>query len=142
MKKHGWVLWALLAGLTSAGVASAESPEERHPGRRPPRAPPTEAINACNGLQDGATCGFTLDGAQHSGVCRAGPDGRPAACMPDRPPPHHRGPPPEALAACNGLQAGATCSFSHDGQSLSGQCLTGPQGELAACVPARGTPPT
>jgi hypothetical protein len=53
-----------------------------------------------------------------------------------------RGPPAEAIAACNGLQTDAACSFTHEGRALTGTCFA-PQGRPAACRPAghRGPPP-
>jgi len=49
-----------------------------------PRArPPPEALEACTGQQDGATCGIAGPrGEPFAGVCRSGPPGEPAACMP------------------------------------------------------------
>jgi hypothetical protein len=53
----------------------------------------------------------------------------------------HRGPPPEALAACSGLSAGQNCSFSHDGHDITGTCRNGPDGNgPIACAPAGGPP--
>jgi hypothetical protein len=47
---------------------------------------------------------------------------------------HHRGPPPEALDACKGLQAGADCSFTGRGRTVSGSCFA-PEGKPLACRP-------
>lgn len=56
---------------------------------QPPRlAPPPEALEACKGQQDGATCGITGPrGEPLAGICRSGPSGELAACVPSRPPP-------------------------------------------------------
>lgn len=51
-----------------------------------------------------------------------------------------RGPPQEALAACQGKSAGAACSFSHDGRSMEGTCFTPASDKPLACRPA-GAPP-
>jgi len=50
----------------------------------PPRpGPPPEALEACKGQQDGAACGIAGPrGKPLAGVCRSGPPGEPAACMP------------------------------------------------------------
>jgi hypothetical protein len=50
----------------------------------PPRpGPPPEALEACKGQQDGAACGIAGPrGEPLAGVCRSGPPGEPAACMP------------------------------------------------------------
>jgi hypothetical protein len=50
-------------------------------------APPTEALEACSGQQDGATCGIAGPrGEPLAGICRSGPSGEPAACVPNRRP--------------------------------------------------------
>ena len=50
--------------------------------------PPPEALEACQGQQEGASCQFTAPrGETIAGVCRSGPRGEPAACAPrDLPP--------------------------------------------------------
>jgi len=53
-------------------------------------------------------------------------------------------PPQEAVAACAGREAGASCAFQLDGHSLAGSCQAIPGGTLVACVPPfvmRGPPP-
>ena len=51
------------------------------------------------------------------------------------PPPGHRGPPPEAVAACKSLAANAACSFvTPRHETLQGTCRKVPEGTLA-CVP-------
>ena len=55
------------------------------------RGPPQAALDACKSLRDGDTCSFTIDSRDVKGTCRTGPDGQPAACLPnDLPPPPHR----------------------------------------------------
>jgi len=50
-----------------------------------------------------------------------------------------RGPPPEALSACEGSSDGNSCSFTgRNGEALSGTCHT--HGEQLACAPS-GRPP-
>lgn len=51
------------------------------------------------------------------------------------PPGEHRGPPPEALAACKTAKAGADCSFTHEGRTMKGSCWA-PEGRPLACRPA------
>lgn len=46
----------------------------------------------------------------------------------------HRGPPPEALAACKTLKAGADCSFAGRDQTVKGQCWA-PENRPLACRP-------
>ena len=47
----------------------------------------------------------------------------------------HRGPPPEALAACKSLASGAACSMTTPRGTLTGTC-GGPEGKPLACRPA------
>jgi hypothetical protein len=55
--------------------------------------PPPEALEACRNQQEGATCQFTSPrGDTIAGVCRTGPQGEPAACLPKNPPPFGPGP--------------------------------------------------
>lgn len=58
------------------------------------------------------------------------------------PPPggEHRGPPPEALAACKTAKAGADCSFSHENRTMKGSCWA-PEGRPLACRPKDAPPP-
>ncbi|HTV18284.1 MAG TPA: hypothetical protein VMG12_06425 [Polyangiaceae bacterium] len=51
-----------------------------------------------------------------------------------------RGPPPEAIAACEDLDAGDACQVTLGDRSLDGTCETTREGELA-CRPARGSGP-
>jgi hypothetical protein len=53
----------------------------------------------------------------------------------DRDDAHPPGPPPEALAACEGLAAGAACSFEAPFGTVEGTCFA-PEGRPAACRPA------
>ena len=54
----------------------------------------------------------------------------------DRPCPGHRPPPPEALDACKGLKAGATCSFEDpEGNEVAGKCFTPEASKPLACRP-------
>ncbi|HVE83234.1 MAG TPA: hypothetical protein VND93_10325 [Myxococcales bacterium] len=131
-------------GLAAACAALA-SPGQRPGGGGmppgPPGPPPPEAVQACSGAKDGTACSFQHDGHDITGTCRTGPRGEPAACAPDRPPPMP--PPREAVEACSGQQAGATCSFAIGSQQLSGVCRPGPggRGEKIACAPAGEPPP-
>ncbi|MFT3713393.1 MAG: hypothetical protein QM817_37530 [Archangium sp.] len=109
--------------------------------------PPAEALAACNGLADGTACGFTINGKNLTGTCRSGPNGEQAACFPaggpggpGGPGGHHRGPPPEATAACANQTAGATCSFSHHDRTVSGTCKAPPDNASGAlaCAPEFG----
>jgi hypothetical protein len=62
------------------------------------------------------------------------PDGAPALADPGGPS-HRKGPPPQALAACQSQAAAAACSFTTPrGDSLAGTCWA-PQGKPLACKP-------
>lgn len=55
---------------------------------------------------------------------------------------HHRPPPPEAIAACQGKASGAACSFTgRENRALTGTCFAPPQGNgenhPLACRPSR-----
>lgn len=62
---------------------------------------------------------------------------------PPPPPGHgpHRGPPPEALAACKDASEGATCSFTHRDHSITGTCSHGPDGKGPLACKPDGPPP-
>lgn len=59
------------------------------PTRMPPHphGPPPEAIEACSGLAEGATCAVTLGGDTLDGTCARGPGGDALACRPAGLPP-------------------------------------------------------
>lgn len=48
----------------------------------------------------------------------------------------HKGPPPEALAACSGLKSGDACSFSGRRGKAKGSCFA-PKSKPLACRPDR-----
>ncbi|MGV3624214.1 MAG: hypothetical protein ACO1OB_25575 [Archangium sp.] len=110
---------------------------------QPRGGPPQESITACSGLNEGTACGFTHDGNNLTGTCRNGPNGEAAACRPEGGPGggRHRGPPQEAVTACSGKSASATCSFTHHDRTVEGTCRTGPESESLACAPAHRGPP-
>lgn len=51
--------------------------------------------------------------------------------------PDRKGPPPEALTACESAAEGDSCSFTSPRGEVSGQCVTPPkEGAGLACKPA------
>jgi hypothetical protein len=52
----------------------------------------------------------------------------------------HRGPPPEALSACQTRKAAETCSFESPHGNVSGTCWA-PEGKPLACRPSRAAAP-
>jgi hypothetical protein len=108
--------------------------------RREGHGPPPEALDACEGLRAGASCSVTTPHGTLSGTCVA-PEGRALACMPAHPPDdhgEHRGPPPEALDACEGIEVGDACVVDGPRGVVEGRCTDGPAGN--ACVPAGRRP--
>jgi hypothetical protein len=70
-------------------AAGCSAPHAQEP--RPHHSPPQEAIDACQGLSEGAACTVIMRGSPTDGTCRKGPDGESAvSCAPphgDRPAP-------------------------------------------------------
>jgi hypothetical protein len=48
-----------------------------------------------------------------------------------------RTPPPEAVAACSGKSAGASCAFQHKERTETGSCFTPDPSFPVACKPVR-----
>ncbi|MEY2929873.1 MAG: hypothetical protein RL033_622 [Pseudomonadota bacterium] len=139
---HTWISLACVgvaAALVAVPRASAADTETNPRADAPPRhhhAPPPEAVEACESAEEGDDCSFELHDETIDGTCRKGRNEEQAlACMPSHPPPH---PPQAALAACEGLTAGAACSVQLEDETVGGTCRTGPNGdEPLACMPAR-----
>ncbi len=94
---------------------------------------------------EGSACGMDCVGGAEGDLPDGGlgGDGPPTDPPTDEPPtdePPTDGPPAEAIAACEGQQAGAACQIvTPMGQPIEGTCQAVPQGTLA-CVPAGGPP--
>ena len=58
-----------------------------------------------------------------------------------KPPGGGRGPPPEAIAACEGKQAGDACSFEGRRGAEEGSCFAPREDLPLACRPANAPPP-
>ena len=72
----------MLATLPLTGWARPGGGDDGQ-GRRPP-PPPQEALDACDGQAENATCSFTLEGETRAGVCMPGPSPElPLACRPE-----------------------------------------------------------
>jgi len=76
--------------LCVAGLRPAMSQPPGEPGQH--RAPPPEAIQACEGTSSGMQCSFTTDRGSMTGTCWA-PEGKPLACKPAGNPPSGSAPP-------------------------------------------------
>lgn len=60
----------------------------------------------------------------------------------EQPEPHrHHRPSPEAIAACQGKEAGAECSFTHKDRTIQGTCFTHASDKPLACRPAKPSAP-
>lgn len=143
--RRGFVVASLvLAGGLAVHDASAAPPVGG--GRGGPRGgPPPEAFAACEGLAAGDACTVDLGGSSVDGTCRSGPDGQGAlACAAAGGPGGGpgQGPPEEAIAACDGLAENDSCAVTLGGNTMSGRCELGPDGQgTLACAPDRPEPP-
>jgi hypothetical protein len=119
------ILGAIL--VCSAFLAQAGEAPAKPPAGGPPCGPPPEAFKACEGKAAGSRSAFANpDGGQVQGVCENDGEGK-AVLRPDRPPGEkgggHRGPPPEAYAACVGKAQGARAQFVNPrGEAVAGAC--------------------
>lgn len=156
MNQRIWVGSALVSlGLSALGCSSAHGSADNDTtaeyavttpdAAAPPfqGGPPPEAFAACKSMSEGATCTVMLEEHSIEGVCHGGPNGEPElACVPSFPPGPPGGPPKEALAACEGLAAGAECKVELEARSIAGQCRKGPEDKGAlACAPNDRPPP-
>ncbi|MFT3840301.1 MAG: hypothetical protein QM723_25155 [Myxococcaceae bacterium] len=114
----------ILAWAVVSAAAYGQLPQQH-------RGPPKEAVNACAGKSDGASCSVVLKDKTLSGTCHAPPNGQ-LACLP--------APPAEAVSACAGMQQDAACGFTLDGNNLVGICRAPPGQSQLACVPEHGGP--
>jgi len=128
------VLGAILLGLLASANAQdpqapgpAEPKAAGHPPGEPPCGPPPEAYRACEGKNAGSRSEFVGPrGDVVRGACENEGNGK-VVLRPDRPkgdvPGGHRGPPPEAYAACAGKVLGERSQFvSPHGDAVSGTC--------------------
>lgn len=108
-------------------------------GRGRHHGPPPQALEACKGLSANAACTVSFGDKSVTGTCAAGGPSNELACRPadSEGRGHHHGPPPEARTACENIAVGAACSVTIHEKTLSGTCRRGPNGEAAACMPAR-----
>lgn len=107
-----------------------------------PRTPPPEAFTACEAKKAADACSVALRDRAISGVCTADAASK-LFCRPERPPHgEHRGPPPEAFAACAGKADSAACTVTTpDGSARGGTCKTGPDDKVACAPEGMGPPP-
>lgn len=102
----------LLAALCAAAAAQTTTPSKQNTPTKPGAVPPGVAASA------------PMKGPSGPGA-QGGPAGG-----------EHRGPPPEALAACKSLKADAACSFTSPHGAVQGRCWAPPDKPLA-CKPDR-----
>jgi hypothetical protein len=130
---------AVLVVLALGALAAPLAAQDRGRGGPPHGGPPPEALAACTSHVSGAACSFTgREGQTLRGTCVSPSSSLPLACMPAGGPPGapgRRGPPPEALSACSGIDVGDACAVDTPrGDTLEGTCRATPDG--TACVPA------
>jgi len=119
------------ATASDDGTGTETSPDGR------PSGPPEEALAACDNSAESDACSFMSprDGSAVDGTCRARrDDASQYVCFPNdwdgrgRRGERRDGPPEEALAACEGVETGVTCSFETPFGSIDGTCSAGPDG--------------
>lgn len=131
----------LSAVVLLSGLALAQQGQGMGRGPGPHGGPPPEAVQACANLRTGTACAFTLNGQNLTGTCDTAPSGQ-VACRPEGMPPPPpggmgmKGPPQEALAACANLSADAACSFTMNGNAVTGTCTQRRNGSGLVCHPA------
>jgi hypothetical protein len=145
----------IVAVAVSIDVATAQSPPPTQGGDASGehRGPPPEALAACKAAKLNQTCSFVAPVGTVNGMCWQPDADHPLACRPQRGRPdtgksggdggthasaEHRGPPPEALAACQGHKSNDACSFGSPRGTENGTCFQPDDGHPLACRPARG----
>jgi len=85
----------------------------------PPRRPPKEAVDACEGADEGDACSFAgREGETLSGTCEGPPDAsdKPLACRPEgAPPPPQGGGGQDNLYLMPEVRSGLCTALHHDG---------------------------
>jgi len=123
----GAILLCPLSWALAQDPPAAPPKPAGHPAGGPPCGPPPEAFKACEGKSAGSRSEFTApDGGLVQGRCENDGNGK-VVLRPDRPPGEmpggHRGPPPEAYAACAGKAVGGKAQFVNPrGETVAGTC--------------------
>jgi hypothetical protein len=150
-----------LGALLCFGCASNPPPEaggpptEQHAtsaaAQRPAPQIPPEAFEACNGKQVGDQCVTILEDQATEGQCASPPPdvddprlmcGTKRSSGPRHEPPDNgqrREPPPGAIEACGGKQAGDSCTVDIQGRTMTGECARPPAGaqdQALSCRPS------
>lgn len=102
------------------------------------RPPPREAIQACAQQVQDDTCSFEGVDGTVAGVCMPGPrPDLPLACRPKKAEEGstRRGPPPEAVEACEDLEEAAVCTFDQRDRAITGTCVANKSDGALACRP-------
>lgn len=79
--------FAFLCAVTLSPAWAQNGPP---PGGGQPPMPPQEAFTACQSISRGAACTMTTPRGTLTGTC-GGPEDKPLACMPAKPPGQHIG---------------------------------------------------
>ena len=124
-KQHrGSLALLLLSAICVLQVASAD------PKREPPRGPPPELVEACQGKNVGDSCSLVFGGRPVQGVCRRGRNDI-IMCGPGD---NAAEPPAEMFDACKGKTEREACLSPIEGHDVPGHC-TRWRGNRLLCRP-------
>lgn len=91
MPGNRMVLTAVLTTIGFGSLTSVGAEPGTRNGQHTHHQPPTEAIEACNGKTESASCSFVgRRGEEVSGSCIYPPNLNQVVCAPEGGPPHHR----------------------------------------------------
>jgi hypothetical protein len=144
---------AVIASIDVATAQSSAAPQTRAAGGEH-HGPPPEALAACNSAKLNQACSFAAPNGTVNGNCWQPDADHPLACRPDHgahdatktdgnggandASTQRRGPPPEALAACQSHKLNDKCIFSSPRGTENGTCFQPDASHPLACRPARG----
>jgi len=127
-----WTIWVALA------VANTGSSDDSSLGKvGSSEQLSAEAVRACNGLAEGAGCGFAGAELPLDGVFRSVGQRERTACVPSDPARPIGDLSGEALRVCNWIPDGAECHSTDEGSQVTGNCRPLLENGPPACVPSR-----
>jgi hypothetical protein len=150
------IVLVVAAAIAASSTATAQTPPGPQGGDtgNERRGPPAEALAACKGAKLDQGCSFTAPIGTVTGNCWQPDAEHPLACRPEHGrrdanktagssdvnagSAQHRGPPAEALAACQGHKFNDACSFGSPHGTENGTCFQPDGSHPLACRPARG----
>jgi hypothetical protein len=150
------IVLVVAAAIAASNTATAQTPPapQGADAGGDHRGPPPEALAACQGAKLNQACWFTAPIGTVNGNCWQPDSNHPLACRPQRGSrdanktlvngdaadgsTQRRGPPPEALAACQGKKPSDACAFGSPRGTENGACFQPEGSHPLACRPARG----